>query len=485
MKKITAIILSLVFVLSLAACTAETNTQNDDTSKSSQSVSSESTDTSSITSEKEDINSTLPDVSFDDVTSLEDFADKLKEEGYETIIEEQEDGTIIVDLGKKPEKDEDKIIDTTTTKPAIPTIDITEEPTTPTPTPQPTPDPVTPAPTPDPEPVTPEPTPTPDPEPVTPAPTPTPTPDPTPTTPTEPEKPSKVEYTYTTGQKHEKLHYTERHLYSILNAQQKEVYRTIDTAVTNLEESVFVDYDLYENSDYYILYTYIFDNPEHFYLCNRMSLCNYGNGKFEITFCYAVGNQKGEYCGYGYGALTEELKTKIKNKKAIFEAEANRILSTIPANAPDVWKERLIYDRILMDGHYNLDALNGLWDGLANDNWTAYGLLVNKYGVCESYSEAFQTLCLYAGIKCTGVVGTAGGGHKWNAVELDGEWYMCDITFDDPIGGREGAAYHYYFNRTSGWFTEHNHDWSNCEYDVPQCNGTKYDFEAYFGGSRW
>lgn len=64
-------------------------------------------------------------------------------------------------------------------------------------------------------------------------------------------------------------------------------------------------------------------------------------------------------------------------------------------------------------------------------------------------------------------------------------WYMCDITFDDPIGGEECAAYHYYFNRTSSWFTKHNHDWSGCDFPVPQCGGTKYDFDACFGMSRW
>ena len=168
---------------------------------------------------------------------------------------------------------------------------------------------------------------------------------------------------------------------------------------------------------------------------------------------------------------------KIKTKKAAFEKEANRIISTIPANAPDVWKERLIYDRILLDSYYNLSAQ---WDGLANDNWTAYGILVNKYGVCESYSEAFQTLCLYAGINCTGVVGTAGGGHKWNAIELGGEWYMCDITFDDPIGGDPDNAYHYYFNLTTKRMQELNHTITEDRFAVPECNGTQYSFNNYF-----
>lgn len=290
------------------------------------------------------------------------------------------------------------------------------------------------------------------------------------------------QYTYTTGQKHEKLHYSERYLYSTLTEEQQSWYQAIDKAVNNLDAEVLINYDFSIDRNYYIFYAYLFDNPEHFYLCNNIGICNNGDGTTTLNFYYSVGNQKGEYCGYGYGPLTDELREKIRAKKAVFEAEVDRIISTIPSNAPDIWKEKLVYDRILVDGYYNLSAR---WDGLANDNWTAYGLLVNKYGVCESYSEAFQTLCVYVGINCTGVVGTAGGGHKWNAVELDGEWYMCDITFDDPIGGEAGAAYHYYFNRTSEWFIENNHDWTNCDFSVPECNGTKYDFENWFGADRW
>ena len=219
----------------------------------------------------------------------------------------------------------------------------------------------------------------------------------------------------------------------------------------------------------------MFDNPEHFYLANNLMITNSNGGG--LILYYAIGRNSGEYSGHNKDSLTKELKDKIIAKKQTFEKEVNRILSTIPANAPDVWKEKLIYDRILMDSHYNLGAQ---WDGLAEDNWTAYGILVNKTGVCESYAEAFQTLCLYAGIKCTGVVGTAGGGHKWNCVELDGEWYMCDISFDDPIGGEEGAAYHSYFNLTSEKMVEYNHDWTNSDFSVPNCTGTKYSYFNYF-----
>ncbi len=49
------------------------------------------------------------------------------------------------------------------------------------------------------------------------------------------------------------------------------------------------------------------------------------------------------------------------------------------------------------------------------------------------------------GIECkyvTGVSvhdGKAGGGHAWNMVKLDNEWYNLDATWDDPVSDRNGA----------------------------------------------
>ena len=466
MKKIVAIILCLAFVLSLTACgkndTAKTNTDTTEPTVSAvtSTISEPSTEDENEIAETTSSNT----INLNDVSSLEDFVEKMDESGFKTTESKTDDG-VIVKLETPTTNTEDK---NTTPTPAIPTIDVVK-PTEPTPT------------KPEKDTTSSEETSAPEKEEVT-EPT-IPTEPETPATPEEPkqEEVKKPEYTYTTGQKHEKLHYTGRYLYSTLNAEQKQWYQKIDTAVNNLENEVILNAtNLAENRNYYIYYLYMFDNPEHFYLANNLMITNSNGGG--LILYYAIGRNSGEYSGHNKDSLTKELKDKIIAKKQTFEKEVNRILSTIPANAPDVWKEKLIYDRILMDSHYNLGAQ---WDGRAEDNWTSYGILVNKTGVCESYAEAFQTLCLYAGIKCTGVVGTAGGGHKWNCVELDGEWYMCDITFDDPIGGGAGTAYHYYFNRTSDWFVKNNHDWSDCDFKIPLCNGTKYDFDNYFDGSRW
>ena len=208
------------------------------------------------------------------------------------------------------------------------------------------------------------------------------------------------------------------------------------------------------------------------------------NGR--LLMSYADGTSNSYHGGAANGDLdnlTDTMRQNIRSRKAAFDAEVNRIISTIPVNIPDVEKELMLYDRLLIDMYYNQDAE---WDKMAEPNWTAYGGIILKHGVCEAYAEAFQTLCYAVGINCTGVIGTAkGGGHKWNAVELDGEWYICDITFDDPIGGEEGAAYHYYFNRTTAEMEQMHHSTEGSDYPGPKGTGTKYDFEAYFGGSRW
>ena len=285
----------------------------------------------------------------------------------------------------------------------------------------------------------------------------------------------KPEYGYTTGQKHTALKNTDRYLYSILNSKQKEWYRKIDAAVKNLEEKVALDEEVADGNNYYIFYLYAADNPEHFYLGAQIGM-QWGGGTANMLFTYSDGNSN---CGLDYGSMTPELKQSILSKKARFDAEVQRIVSTIPADAPDVVKEKLIYDCILIDSSYKQGAV---WDSAAPDFWSAYGVIIHHTGVCESYSEAFHTLCFMVGINCVEIVGTGNGeNHKWSAVRLDDEWYMCDITFDDPTNGKPGETRHDYFNLTTAQMQAKKHAVLDMYWKAPSCNGTKYSYENYFG----
>lgn len=100
----------------------------------------------------------------------------------------------------------------------------------------------------------------------------------------------------------------------------------------------------------------------------------------------------------------------------------------------DVWAKALYLHDWLTEHAY--------YDG-AYEYYGADGVLLRGYGVCDSYSKAYLMLCQEAGIPVSRVTGTAGqdedknkwGAHAWNAIEIDGEWYYVDATWDDPRTG--------------------------------------------------
>jgi Transglutaminase-like superfamily len=77
--------------------------------------------------------------------------------------------------------------------------------------------------------------------------------------------------------------------------------------------------------------------------------------------------------------------------------------------------------------------------------------VINKgMAICEGYSRLFKTLCGYAGIEAEIVHGFARGGrnpqrfssnHTWNAVFIDNEWKLLDVTWASGYVNRRGEIY--------------------------------------------
>lgn len=76
--------------------------------------------------------------------------------------------------------------------------------------------------------------------------------------------------------------------------------------------------------------------------------------------------------------------------------------------------------------------------------YTAEGVLLDGFGVCDSYSMAYKKLLAAAGIQSQRVFGD---NHAWNAVYLEGAWHNIDPTWDDPgnyeapVSGHESHDY--------------------------------------------
>jgi len=74
------------------------------------------------------------------------------------------------------------------------------------------------------------------------------------------------------------------------------------------------------------------------------------------------------------------------------------------------------------------------------------GVFTGRGGVCESYAKTFQLLLNYNGVENVLVAGKgSNAAHAWNLVKLDdGNWYWCDLTWDDTPNWEWGVSYYYF-----------------------------------------
>lgn len=146
------------------------------------------------------------------------------------------------------------------------------------------------------------------------------------------------------------------------------------------------------------------------------------------------------------------------------------ILGTCTSNSySDYENELAIHDYLVSNIEYGV--------GEEGDNG-AYGALIGGKAICSGYTEAFKTLMDMLGIENKVVKGiTNGEDHGWNMVELDGDWYHVDVTWDDPVGGNESIS-HKYFNLTDADMAL-DHIWNVRNY--PEAKGIKMAYYAMSG----
>ena len=128
-----------------------------------------------------------------------------------------------------------------------------------------------------------------------------------------------------------------------------------------------------------------------------------------------------------------------------------------------------------------------------NDNeFRAYGALIEGQAVCNGYAEAMALLLSCAGIENQYVVGVAKSGsrsvkqkqendssgeekkenHAWNLVQINGSWYHLDATWDDPVGDKDILS-HAYFN-LSDELMKRDHTWAEDKYK--KCPDMKWNY---------
>lgn len=180
-----------------------------------------------------------------------------------------------------------------------------------------------------------------------------------------------------------------------------------------------------------------------------------------------------------YSLKSDLAKSRLTEMDNILLETATEInKKIIKPNMKDYQKEKAIHDYIVSNTSY--DQVNLDNNTLPKAAFTAAGVLTNKTGVCQGYAEAIMLLLNLENVECTMVYGetTEGASHAWNAVKLDGAWYMLDAVYDDPVvytkdKTRKEILLHEFFNVTSAQLSK-THKWDKNKF--PVANSTKYNY---------
>ena len=139
--------------------------------------------------------------------------------------------------------------------------------------------------------------------------------------------------------------------------------------------------------------------------------------------------------GYGYVSSGYELTVTVeyyitKEDLVRSKEKADEVLDAI------VTEEMSDYEKVLVIHDYIVN--NTSYAQVFNEEnlkaHTMFGVLIDGQAVCQGYTDAFHYMANKAGVRTINVEGKADGqSHAWNMVDIDGEWYHIDTTWDDPV----------------------------------------------------
>lgn len=124
-------------------------------------------------------------------------------------------------------------------------------------------------------------------------------------------------------------------------------------------------------------------------------------------------------------------KEEVNERRQALYNQRDRILTKI--------KDMKTYDKVKYIHNYLID--NTEYDRTVSKRniYNASGPILDKTAVCEGYAKAFKFLMDGANIPTIIVAGKGYDDagkverHAWNYVKLNNNWYLVDVTWDDPI----------------------------------------------------
>ncbi len=165
--------------------------------------------------------------------------------------------------------------------------------------------------------------------------------------------------------------------------------------------------------------TLVYTHPEYFWFKSLSSSYYSSTGNIaSVTLYY-----------YNDAETTEAQKVK-------FDEKVDWYLSKLDSSMSDFEKALTLHDALCVNNAYELYDADG-------NNTDVYDLMVDGIGKCYCYSGAYAYLLKRAGINSDQVLSDDSVenymNHQWNKVQLDGDWYNVDVTWDDPVVNKSSS----------------------------------------------
>lgn len=143
-------------------------------------------------------------------------------------------------------------------------------------------------------------------------------------------------------------------------------------------------------------------------------------------------------------------------KKQAFHKAADKAVAQVDSSMSDVEKALVVHDYLVQSCEYDYENL--LNNNVPAVSHTAYGALVENMAVCDGYGKAYLYLMKNRlGISCE-LVSSDEMNHAWNMIQIGGEWYHVDATWDDPTWDSIGRVAHKYFLLSDSAISDAAHD---------------------------
>lgn len=234
-----------------------------------------------------------------------------------------------------------------------------------------------------------------------------------------------------------------KYFYNQLDKYSKIIYNALDENKENMKNGTYEinlgtefsnilsnDNGQKQLGDYYqtAVEAYSYDNPDVFYIDFQKLYLNIETTTRGTSKTYKVFLNAGNSSNY----LENQFQTKESVDIALNEIQKIRAYFVQNKKQDTYQNIKLVHDYLVETIDYDQSTSRA-------NTYNLYGALIEKNCVCEGYAKAFKYLMDGLNIPCTIVAGNGTNSegvtesHAWNYVQLNGNWYAVDVTWDDPI----------------------------------------------------